>query len=91
MLFDQITLIDSCRLTEEGIQEIATFSRQPLLRYYDVPTSFGIFDSDGIGTHYQPFSELNNVLLYPRSAGFTKESKVRLTQKVIANLTSFLE
>ena len=55
------------------------------------PTSFGIFDSDGIGAHYQPFSELNNVLLYPRSAGFTEESKVRLTQKVIANLKSFLE
>jgi hypothetical protein len=52
------------------------------------PTSFDIFNSDGIGTHYQLFSDLKNVLLYPRSAGFTEESKVRLTQKVIANLTS---
>ncbi|WP_028522578.1 NAD(P)-dependent oxidoreductase [Runella limosa] len=53
-------------------------------------TSFAILDSDGAGKHYEAFSAMKNVLLYPRSAGFTEESKVRLTQKVIANLRSYL-
>jgi hypothetical protein len=48
--------------------------------------SFAIFDSDGAGSSYETFSQLNNVVLYPRSAGYTEESKRRLTQKVIANL-----
>ena len=48
--------------------------------------SFAIFDSDGAGSSYEVFSKLSNVILYPRSAGYTKESKVRLTQKVVDNL-----
>lgn len=48
--------------------------------------SFAIFDSDGAGSSYEAFSKLSNVILYPRSAGYTEESKMRLTKKVIANL-----
>lgn len=54
-------------------------------------TSFAFFDADGAGVYYNEFSEMKNTVLYNRSAGFTKESKERLSQKAIENMISFLK
>ncbi|MFN8347190.1 MAG: NAD(P)-dependent oxidoreductase [Spirosomataceae bacterium] len=69
-----------------------TFDESALLHWLEKDkTSFAIFDSDGAGSRYATFSQRSNIIVYPRSAGFTEESKVRLTRKVIANLESFLD
>ncbi|MEI7581625.1 NAD(P)-dependent oxidoreductase [Runella sp.] len=64
-----------------------TFDEKAFLNWLNKDEkSFAIFDSDGAASSYQTFSKLSNVILYPRSAGYTEESKRRLTKKVIANL-----
>lgn len=54
-------------------------------------TSFAFFDADGAGMYYKEFSEMENIVLYGKSAGFTQESKERLSQKAIENMISFLK
>ncbi|MBD8349480.1 NAD(P)-dependent oxidoreductase [Dysgonomonas sp. HGC4] len=54
-------------------------------------TSFAFFDADGAGVYYKEFSEMENIVLYDKSAGFTRESKERLSQKAIENMVSFLK
>ena len=54
-------------------------------------TSFAFFDADGTGIYYKEFSEMDNIILYDKSAGFTRESKERLSQKAIENMTFFLK
>lgn len=54
-------------------------------------TSFAFFDADGAGIYYKEFSEMDNIILYDKSAGFTRESKERLSQKAIENMTFFLK
>ena len=54
-------------------------------------TSFAFFDADGAGVYYKEFSEMENIVLYDKSSGFTRESKERLSQKAIENMISFLK
>ena len=54
------------------------------------PDSLGIFDADGAGKLYHKLSALNNVILYPISAGFTEESGRRLTEKATNNIREYL-
>lgn len=52
--------------------------------------SFAFFDADGAGMYYKEFSKMENIILYDKSAGFTCESKERLSRKAIDNMISFL-
>ena len=52
--------------------------------------SYAIMDSDGAGGYYSLFNSIENIVLYPQSAGFTLEAKERLSEKVINHLNSFL-
>lgn len=54
-------------------------------------SAYAIFDTDGAGMHYQEFSKMKNIFLYERSAGFTQESKERLSEKALDNMRVFLE
>jgi phosphoglycerate dehydrogenase-like enzyme len=53
-------------------------------------TSYAIFDRVGVGEHFNEFSNYPNVILSERSSGFTLEAKSRLSEKVLANIQSFL-
>jgi len=53
------------------------------------PESIAMFDSDGAGVLYEKLSKMDNVILYPLSAGFTEESGERLTEKVIRNIENY--
>lgn len=54
------------------------------------PTSYAIFDRDGCGDLYEELSTRDRVITYDRSAGFTFESKQRLSQKALDNMKKFL-
>lgn len=55
------------------------------------PTSFAIFDKDGCGPLYDEMLSRERVFTYDRSAGFTFESKQRLSKKATENMVEFLE
>lgn len=55
------------------------------------PTSFAIFDKDGCGPLYDEMIIRERIITYDKSAGFTRESKERLSQKATDNMRSFLE
>lgn len=54
------------------------------------PTSFAIFDGPGVGEHSEEFSKYPNIIISDRSSGFTLEAQSRLSEKVLANMQSFL-
>jgi lactate dehydrogenase-like 2-hydroxyacid dehydrogenase len=54
-------------------------------------TSFAIFDADGVGNFVDEFLKHDNIIVSDQFAGFTKEAKKRLSQKVLINLTNYLE
>ncbi len=54
-------------------------------------TSFAILDAAGFGTFANEFSGYSNIILADQFAGFTSEAKKRLSQKVLLNLTTYLE
>jgi hypothetical protein len=54
------------------------------------PTSFAIFDGPGVGEHAAEFSKYPNIIISDRSSGFTLEAQSRLSEKVLANMKSFL-
>ncbi len=55
------------------------------------PTSYAIFDKDGCGPLYDEMITRERVITYDKSAGFTAESKQRLSDKAIQNMITFLE
>lgn len=54
------------------------------------PTSFAIFDGPGVGEFSEEFSKYPNIIISDRSSGFTLEAQSRLSEKVLANMRSFL-
>lgn len=68
-----------------------TFDKNAFLSWISAdPTSFAIFDSPGVGEHSEEFSKYPNVIISDRSSGFTMEAQARLSEKVLANMQSFL-
>jgi len=69
-----------------------TFETEPFLQWiaHD-PTSFAIFDACGAGDCAGEFTKYSHIILSDQIAGFTSEAKKRLSQKVLLNLTGFLE
>ena len=49
-----------------------------------------IFDADGAGEHAEALANLPRVTVIGRSAGFTAEARLRLTEKVLDNIRAFL-
>ncbi len=67
------------------------FDKDAFVRWMNADkNSYAFFDTDGAGVHYKEFSAMENIVLYERSAGFTRESKERLSQKAIDNMQEFL-
>ena len=68
-----------------------TFDKDAFLSWLsDDPTSFAIFDGPGIGEYSEEFSKYPNIIISDRSSGFTLEAQSRLSEKVLANMQSFL-
>jgi len=69
-----------------------TFEKEPFLQWItNDPTSFAIFDACGAGNYASEFAKYSHIILSDQIAGFTSEAKKRLSQKVLLNLTGFLE
>lgn len=68
-----------------------TFDKEAFLSWLSGdPTSFAIFDGPGVGEHTEEFSKYPNIIISDRSSGFTLEAQSRLSEKVLANMQSFL-
>jgi phosphoglycerate dehydrogenase-like enzyme len=68
-----------------------TFDKDAFLSWLSGdPTSFAIFDGPGMGEHFEEFSKYPNIIISDRSSGFTLEAQSRLSEKVLANMQSFL-
>jgi phosphoglycerate dehydrogenase-like enzyme len=69
-----------------------TFEKDAFLEWIDNDkTSFAILDADGVGNFGSEFSKYDNIIMTHQFAGFTLEAKKRLSEKVLANLTNYLE
>jgi phosphoglycerate dehydrogenase-like enzyme len=69
-----------------------TFEKDSFLKWINNDkTSFAIFDADGVGNFDSEFSKFENIILSEQFAGFTLEAKKRLSEKVLINLTNYLE
>jgi len=68
-----------------------TFDKDAFLNWIENdPTSFAIFDGPGVGEYFDEFSKFPNVIISKPSSGFTIEAQSRLSEKVLANMLSFL-
>lgn len=69
-----------------------TFDKEPFKQWLtNDKTSFAILDACGAGNFSGEFARYGNIILSDQIAGFTSEAKKRLSQKVLLNLTSYLE
>jgi phosphoglycerate dehydrogenase-like enzyme len=69
-----------------------TFEKNAFLKWIgNDKTSFAILDADGVGDFATEFSTFHNIILSNQFAGFTLEAKKRLSEKVLVNLTNYLE
>jgi phosphoglycerate dehydrogenase-like enzyme len=69
-----------------------TFEKNAFLKWINSDkTSFAILDADGVGNFASEFSKFENIILSEQFAGFTLEAKKRLSEKVLINLTNYLE
>lgn len=68
-----------------------TFEKTAFLNWISAnPTSYAIFDSVGVGEHFEELSKYPNIIISERSSGFTLEAKSRLSEKVLVNIQGFL-
>ncbi|MCD8350834.1 MAG: NAD(P)-binding domain-containing protein [Planctomycetaceae bacterium] len=52
--------------------------------------NYAIFDLPGSGTVTEECAKHPNIILYPHPSGFTREARIRLTNKVYTNMLDFL-
>lgn len=68
-----------------------TFDKDAFIAWMESdPTSFAIFDGPGVGEFSEEFSKYPNIIISDRSSGFTLEAQSRLSEKVLANMQSFI-
>ena len=53
-------------------------------------TSYAIFDGCGYDESVREFKDIDNIIIFDQSSGFTFEARQRLSQKVLDNMVSFL-
>jgi len=69
-----------------------TFDKDAFLSWLSGDTtSFAILDGPGVGEHFEEFSKYPNIIISDRSSGFTLEAQSRLSEKVLANMQSFID
>ncbi|MBB6269894.1 hypothetical protein HDF26_000321 [Pedobacter cryoconitis] len=66
------------------------FEKEAFLNWIDSDKNFAIFDADGVGDFVEEFTGHDHIILSDQFGGFTFEAKQRLSEKVLANLTNFL-
>lgn len=66
-----------------------TFEKNAFEQWIEKEGNFAIFDGEGIKPHANSFSKYDNIIASSLTTGFTKEAKVRLTQKVLENVKEF--
>lgn len=59
-------------------------------RWIQQPTNFAIMDGEGMGLHRTTFEALPRVITNPMTSGWTRETRDRLSQKVLDNLYHFV-
>ncbi|RAJ24539.1 NAD(P)-dependent oxidoreductase [Pedobacter cryoconitis] len=66
------------------------FEKQAFLNWIADAQNFAIFDADGVGDFAAEFAERDNIILSDQFGGFTFEAKQRLSEKVLVNITNYL-
>ena len=68
-----------------------TFDKQAFVDWITSDkTSYAIFDGCGYDESVREFKDIDNVIIFDQSSGFTFEARQRLSQKVLDNMVSFL-
>jgi phosphoglycerate dehydrogenase-like enzyme len=67
-----------------------TFDVDAFCAWMEKGGNFAVFDADGAAGCTERFARYPGVRIYGRSTGFTVEARLRLTNKVIANIRAFL-
>lgn len=68
-----------------------TFDVREFSQWIQRPGNYAIFDGDALGREYQELVKYNRVIYTNKVAGWTQQAKLRLSQKVLANIHAFLE
>ncbi|AMP97259.1 D-isomer specific 2-hydroxyacid dehydrogenase [Pedobacter cryoconitis] len=66
------------------------FEKEAFLNWIADAKNFAIFDADGVGDFAEEFSGHDNIILSDQFGGFTFEAKQRLSEKVLTNITNYL-
>lgn len=67
------------------------FEKEAFLNWIEDAKNFAIFDADGVGDFAEEFSKHENIILSDQFGGFTFEAKQRLSEKVLINMTNYLD
>lgn len=68
------------------------FDAQALFTWLGKDTdNYAIFDLPGSGRVTEECAQYPNIMLYKRPSGFTTEARIRLTDKVFANMRAFMD
>ena len=67
-----------------------TFDAAAFHNWIEQRKNYAIFDADGASGHADSFAKYPNVILSDKVAGRTAEARVRLTEKVTANIRDYL-
>jgi len=67
-----------------------TFDTMAFCDWIGQGNNYAIFDADGAGGYAEIFSKYPNVIISDKVAGRTMEARLRLTEKVLANIRNFL-
>lgn len=67
-----------------------TFEITPFLSWIDKPNNFAIFDKSGTENHQEYFLDKRRIITSKKVAGWTRESRRRLSEKVLNNINDFL-
>ncbi|WP_454052346.1 D-isomer specific 2-hydroxyacid dehydrogenase family protein [Clostridium sp. Marseille-Q7071] len=67
-----------------------TFQVPAFLEWIQRKGNFAIYDEDGVGSYKKEFEKYPNIILSKKVAGWTKEARQRLSNKVLQNIEEFL-
>lgn len=66
------------------------FEKEAFVNWIADAKNFAIFDADGVGDFAEEFTGHDNIILSDQFGGFTFEAKQRLSEKVLTNITNYL-
>lgn len=68
-----------------------TFEIEPFIEWIQHKKNFAIFDKVAMGSHFEALNHLDRVIFSEKVSGWTKQAKLRLSDKVIENIRCYLE